>query len=103
MKGDLIDGNDDLFWAVMGGSPGNFGIITHVWFSPLCDKDFPDSRMMKAFTEYSQEKHQKLEQFLLEMSDDLDFPRNFDMTITILSDRSVSFENKHSLGITYST
>ena len=33
--------NNDLFWAVMGGSPGNYGIITHYIFQPLHDKDYP--------------------------------------------------------------
>ena len=92
----LIDGNDDLFWAVMGGSPGCFGVVTHVLFCPMHDKDYPDSRMMKTMTLYTQEKHQKLEQLLAEAADDPDFPRNFDCTITVMTDRSLSFETKDS-------
>ena len=78
-----MEGNDDLFWAAMGGSPGNYGILTHVLFRPLHDKDYPDSRMMKAVTNYSPEKHYQCEQLLAEMSNDVNFPRNWDYGITI--------------------
>ena len=82
---ELIDGNDDLFWAVLGGSPGNFGILTHLYLRPLHDKDYPDSRMMKSMTVYSKEKHLALEKLMSEMMGDEDFPGNFDYCITIMT------------------
>ena len=87
-----IDGNDDLFWAVMGGSPGNFGILTHVRIRPLHDKDYPDSRMMHAMTDYTPEKHRALESIWAEMSSDPELPRNYNCTLTILGPQSPMFD-----------
>ena len=80
----LIKNNDELFWAVMGGSPGNFGILTHVTFRPLHDKDYPDSRMMRFTIPYTAERHRNLETLLLEMNDDDEVPGNFNLFYTIL-------------------
>ena len=33
----------DLYWAVLGGSPGAFGITTNLIFHPILDEDYPDS------------------------------------------------------------
>ena len=33
----------DLYWAVLGGSPGAFGVTTHLVFHPLLDEDYPHS------------------------------------------------------------
>ena len=84
---ELIKNNDELFWAVMGGSPGNFGILTHVTFRPLHDKDYPDSRMMKFTTPYTTKKHRKLEALMAEMNDDVDLPKNYDLMYTIMGKR----------------
>ena len=78
--------NDDLFFAVMGGSPGCFGILTHIIFSPLKDKDFPNSRMMKCATLYSKEKHRAIQKVLAEMNGDMDMSPNFTVSMTLLSD-----------------
>ena len=88
---ELIEGNDELFWAVLGGSPGNFGILTHLLLSPLHDKDYPDSRMMIFSTSYTREKHYKVQQLMAEMSDDINFPRNFNFIITVANSRSHTF------------
>lgn len=43
-EGKTTQHNDDVYYAVLGGSKGgDFGIVTHWEFSPLRDKDYPNS------------------------------------------------------------
>jgi hypothetical protein len=43
-EGKTTQHNDDVFYAVLGGGKGgDFGIVTHWEFSPLRDKDYPNS------------------------------------------------------------
>ena len=88
----MIAGNDDLFWAVMGGSPGNFGILTHVRIRPFHDKDYPDSRMMKFLTAYTPEKHRAVTTVLAEMSGDQDLPTNYNYATMVSGPGRPSFE-----------
>ncbi|MEM7354293.1 MAG: FAD-binding protein [Acidobacteriota bacterium] len=34
---------DDLYWGVLGGGPGSFGILTEITFDCIRDQDHPDS------------------------------------------------------------
>ena len=43
-EGKTTQHNDDLYYGVLGGSKGgDFGIVTHWEFSPLRNKDYPNS------------------------------------------------------------
>lgn len=75
----------DLYWAVLGGSPGNYGILTHVWMRPLHDADYPHSRGMKLFSVYSKKKLAKVLKVLAEMNDDDNLPRDFDVCCSVMS------------------
>ena len=90
--------NDDLFWAVLGGSPGNFGILTHVQIRPLHDDDYPDSRIMKVFTLYTKEKLEKCLQLSAEIVADQDLPRNFDFAVSVGTSTAMSFYSNHAVG-----
>ena len=101
-----VEENDDLFWAVLGGSPGNYGVLTHLHVRPFHDDDYPDSRGMKVYTPYTKEKLEKCAQILAEMSDNSEFPRDFDYGIIVLTDITNSFyfhnafkHEKENLGI----
>eukprot|EP01034_Spumella_vulgaris_P032861 gene32861-40565_t len=44
----------DLFYAILGGSPGNFGVLTHLVLKIHKDADHPHSRGLKYMCNYDQ-------------------------------------------------
>ena len=75
----------EMFHALLGGSPGNLGVITHFTLEVYRDKDYPESRGLKAIYIYKPETLQRLLTLLATMSDNPDFPRNYDFCISVLS------------------
>ncbi|PTB65884.1 FAD-binding domain-containing protein [Trichoderma citrinoviride] len=76
----------DEFFAWTGGSPGNLGVLTHITLKVYQDADYRGSRGLKCLHMYTPESLQKLLQVLAEMNDDEDFPRNYDLCITVISE-----------------
>ncbi|RDW73312.1 hypothetical protein BP6252_07219 [Coleophoma cylindrospora] len=75
----------DLFSAILGGSPGNLGVITHFTIKVYRDKDYVGSRGLKSLFWYKPETLERLLDILVEMSDNEDFPRNYDYCVSVLS------------------
>ena len=83
---EVTRGSDpELFYALLGGSPGNLGVITHFTFEALRDQDYVGSRNLKALFLYSPKTLKRLLTILATMSDNLDFPRNYDLGVNVLS------------------
>ncbi|KAL8702646.1 MAG: hypothetical protein Q9201_004193 [Fulgogasparrea decipioides] len=75
----------DMFYALLGGSPGNLGVLTHFTIEVHRDNDFVGSRGMKALYWYKPETLKRLLDILVAMSDDENFPPNFDLCVSVLS------------------
>ena len=80
------ESDPDLFWAILGGSPGNFGIVTHITIEVHQEKDYPYNDGLWALHHYSQETLKKMVDKLVEFSDDDDLPRNLDLCISVVSE-----------------
>eukprot|EP00005_Dracoamoeba_jomungandri_P001148 CAMPEP_0174259424 /NCGR_PEP_ID=MMETSP0439-20130205/8244_1 /TAXON_ID=0 /ORGANISM="Stereomyxa ramosa, Strain Chinc5" /LENGTH=535 /DNA_ID=CAMNT_0015343303 /DNA_START=50 /DNA_END=1657 /DNA_ORIENTATION=- len=82
---DTTDFNDDLFKAVLGGSPGAWGVITKVVFSPLKDSDYEGSYLYQYRWLYSLEALQNISAAWIELHEN-DFYvncANYDLLVTI--------------------
>ena len=77
--------NPELFYALLGGSPGNLGVVTHVTIQVYNDKDYQGALGLKAMWFYNKDEVKRLMDILVEMSDDDDFPRNYDLCVSVLS------------------
>ncbi|KAF3905649.1 hypothetical protein ABW21_db0205251 [Orbilia brochopaga] len=75
----------DLFYALLGGSPGNLGIITHFTIKVHRDQDYPGARGLKSLYWYNPKTLNRLLDILAEMADSDDFPRNYDFCVSVLS------------------
>lgn len=78
----------ELFSAILGGSPGNLGVITHIIIRVHRDQDYVGSRGLKALYWYSPEVLERLLGILAEMADDEKFPRNYDYCVSVLSEEN---------------
>ncbi|KAI9773475.1 MAG: hypothetical protein M1840_007692 [Geoglossum simile] len=75
----------ELFYALLGGSPGNLGVITHFTIEVYRDSDYQGSLGLKSLFWYDTETLNRLLDMLVEMSDNENFPRNYDFCISVLS------------------
>ena len=83
---EVTRGSDpELFYALLGGSPGNLGVITHFTIGVHRDQDYVGSRGLKALYEYKPKTLKRLLTILATMSDNPDFPRNYDFCVNVRS------------------
>jgi len=85
-------GDQELFYAVLGGSPGNYGVLTHLTLRPHKDIDHPNSHGLKAAYLYDRDTLKKLFDVMAAMSDDANYPGDFDYCVTVLSAAEIVFE-----------
>ena len=82
------DRNSDLWWAVQGGSPGNFGVITEMKVKGIKDEDHADARSMSVTFAYDENGKEKLKTFLeilSEFNDDDDLPADYAFNVICLA------------------
>jgi len=89
---DSKDQSDkDLYWAVLGGSPGAFGITTDLVFHPIMDKDYPDSTAFSATVHHTPERMKAVLEILEDFinrakdSDDDAIGEGLDMMVSLSS------------------
>lgn len=82
------ESNPDMFFAVLGGSPGNFCVLKHFTFKVHKDQDYSSSMGLKCMYFYDKGILKRLLKILAKMSDDQDFPRNYDLCINVVSSRN---------------
>jgi len=81
----------ELYWAVLGGSPGAFGVTTHLVFHPILDEDYPDSTGWDANIPYTAERMKAclviLEDFVnrAQETDDNALPEGLDLMMSMSS------------------
>ncbi|OHW90173.1 FAD binding domain-containing protein [Colletotrichum incanum] len=93
---DITKASDpELFYALLGGSPGNFGIITHYIVEVYKSKsylgtvagpnNFKGPHGIKALWIYTKEVLTQLLTAVAGMADDPTFPRGFDICVSVIS------------------
>lgn len=91
----------ELFYAIRGGSPGNFGVITHYTImafkaesymgientikTPKGPKQFKGPHGVKAFWLFNEKTLTSLLKIVADMSDKGNAPRGFDLCVNVLS------------------
>jgi FAD/FMN-containing dehydrogenase len=71
--------NDDLWYAVIGGSPGNFGVVTEMTMKLLFDRDYPESRSRTIYMPYSPEALEEFLNVVAKYNDMYDLPADFNI------------------------
>lgn len=93
---EITKENDaELFYAILGGSPGNFGIITHYTIevyraasyvgTVAGPNGFKGPHGIKGLWIYSPKVLKNLLTAVAQMGDDGKFPRDFDLCVSVLS------------------
>ncbi|KAL3106651.1 hypothetical protein niasHT_012024 [Heterodera trifolii] len=80
------DSNDrrtrDLYYAVLGGSPGNFGVLTHITLQAHRDSDHPNSHAFRALYTYTNASAHNALGLLNQVSE---LGQDYDLAVTVVS------------------
>ncbi|KAJ1323120.1 FAD-binding protein [Microdochium nivale] len=76
----------DFFYGILGGSPGNFGVLTHAKIEVQEDVNHIGSQGLWMAFHYTQERYQAMLDILVEKSEDPSFPRGYDMTVNVMDE-----------------
>ncbi|KAG0199785.1 hypothetical protein BGX28_006996 [Mortierella sp. GBA30] len=79
--------DSDLLFAFLGGSPGNFGVLTEVTLNLFKDEDYPKSRGIRARLLYTPERLKRLLDVVVEQDDKDDTPADYDYCVSFGSGR----------------
>lgn len=83
--------DQDLWFAVLGGSPGNLGVLTSITIKYLKDEDYPKSRGFKMAWLFSRHTLEHILDIINEMNDDPDGDPDFCLSAMALGEE---FDNK---------
>lgn len=83
----------DLYFAVLGGGPGNFGVLTHVYFKPILDADYPGSCALGYILPYKPELLQILMETLINFGNDSEAIAGCDVILSVVSGQDKSRNN----------
>lgn len=82
------ESDPELFFAILGGSPGNFGVITHYTIETYHDNDYvfgnTTPHALWGVFRYDPAVLQNLICKVAEMADDPSFDRNYDLSVNVL-------------------
>jgi hypothetical protein len=74
-----------LFYAVLGGSPGNFAVLTEITLKPRRDVDHPHAHGLKITAPYCSRSIENLLKIKAEMAKDEGLAKDYDLCITVMS------------------
>ncbi|PNP39200.1 hypothetical protein TGAMA5MH_08877 [Trichoderma gamsii] len=75
----------DLFFGLLGGSPGNIGVLTHFTVEVQDDNKYKGSKGLWMAFHYHQDTLKELLDILVEKGEDPNFPRSYDFTVNVVS------------------
>lgn len=78
--------DQDLWFAVLGGSPGNLGVVTSITVKYLMDADHPKSRGFKMAWMLTKDTLKALIQLINEINDDPKMDPDFNLTVIALGE-----------------
>jgi hypothetical protein len=78
-----------LFYAILGGSPGNFAVITDLRLKVYKDEDHPKSRGLFGRIAYTPEVFEALLDIMVAQDNTEETPADFDYSLTVSSERLV--------------
>ncbi|KDR69004.1 hypothetical protein GALMADRAFT_272184 [Galerina marginata CBS 339.88] len=79
----------ELFYAILGGSPGNFGVVTDLRLKVHRDVDHPKSRGMFGNVLYTPERFKALADIMVAEDKTEETPADFDLSLAVISARLV--------------
>ena len=81
--------NDDLWFSVLGGSPGNFGIVTRLEIEVKHDDDYPNSKALFRFLSMKKDTIEQLLDIFEYTNDDKELSSNIEYSVMVLSQGSL--------------